>query len=346
MGVDLGELAVKHTISLESLAGKAIAIDAFNTLYQFLASIRQEDGTPLMDFKGRITAHLSGLFYRTARLVENGIKPIFVFDGIPPKFKRRTTEQRAKNKQEAEAKWKKALEEERYEDAKKYAQATSRLTQDMIDESKQLLDAIGIPYVEALSEGEAQASWMVRQGVAYAASSQDYDSILFGSPILIRNITITGRRKIPRQDRYILIEPEEIRLEETLGALGLTRERIIMVGMLTGTDFNEGVRGVGPKTAMKIIKEIKTLKDLENYLYEKYQYEFETDINEIFEFFMNPPYKKIEKKFEWGKINKEKVENLLVKDHDFSEERIASTLAKIEKSFAEKGAQSKLEEWF
>jgi len=346
MGVDLGDLAIKHTISLESLAGKVIAIDAFNTLYQFLASIRQEDGTPLMDFKGRITAHLSGLFYRTAKLIENGIKPIFVFDGTPPKFKRKTSEQRAKNKQEAEAKWKKALEEERYDDAKKYAQATSRLTQDMVEESKELLTAIGIPFVQAPSEGEAQACAMVKQGLAHATCSQDYDSLLFGSPILIRNINITGKRKIPRQDRYILIEPEEIILEETLGSLAITREKLIMMGMLVGTDFNEGVKGIGPKTALKIVKEIKTLKELEHYLYEKYQYEFEADINEIYEFFINPPYNKIDKKFEWGKLDRSKVESLLVKEHDFSEERIAGTLDKIEKAFTEKGAQSKLGDWF
>lgn len=345
MGVDLGDLAVKHVISLESLNGRVIAIDAFNTLYQFLASIRQEDGTPLQDFKGRITAHLSGLFYRTAKLVENGIRPVFVFDGTPPKFKRRTSEQRAKNKQEAEEKWRKALEEERFDDAKKFAQATSRLTEEMVVESKELLIAIGIPYVQAPSEGEAQASTMVRQGVAYATGSQDYDSLLFGSPILIRNINITGRRKIPRQNRHILIEPEEIRLAETLGILGITREKLIMMGMLIGTDFNEGVKGVGPKTALKIVKDIKTLRDLENYLYEKYHYEFEADINEIYEFFTNPPSIQLEKRLGWGTMSREKIEQLLVKEHDFSEERITRTIEAMEKSFRERGAQSKLGEW-
>lgn len=346
MGVDLGDAAIKRTITLESLSGKIIAIDAFNTLYQFLASIRQEDGTPLMDFKGRITAHLSGLFYRTARLVENGIKPVYVFDGKPPSFKKRTIAERAQNKKEAEEKWKKALEEARYDDAKKYAQATSRLTQDMVEESKQLLTAIGIPYVQAPSEGEAQASVMVRNNLAYAAGSQDYDALLFGAPLLVRNMSITGRRKIPRQDRYILIEPEEIKLQETLKELQISQDQLILMGILVGTDFNAGVKGVGPKTALKIVKEHKTLDKIMLYVADKYKYEFEHDLEEVIEFFKNPPYVELKEKMAWGKVSKEGVDSILVKEHDFSEERINSTVDKLIKSFEEKGNQSKLETWF
>lgn len=345
MGVDLGDLAVKHTITLESLSGKIIAIDAFNTLYQFLASIRQEDGQPLMDFNGRITAHLSGLFYRTARLIENGIKPVYVFDGKPPTFKKRTVQERARNKREAEEKWKKALEEGRYEDAKKFAQATSRLTQEMVEESKQLLAAIGIPYVQAPSEGEAQASRMVKEGLAHAAGSQDYDALLFASPVLVRNISITGRRKVPRQDRYILIEPEEIRLQETLKALGVSHEQLILMGILIGTDFNEGVKGVGPKTALKIVKEHKSLDKIQIYVADKYKYEFEHDLNEVIEFFKNPPCVEVGK-MNWGDISRDALDKLLVRDHDFSEERVNSTVQKMVKSFEEKGSQSRLEKWF
>ncbi len=171
MGVDLGDLAVKHTISLQSLSGKAIAIDAYNMLYQFLASIRQPDGTPLMDHKGNVTGHLSGLFYRTCKLIENGIKPIYVFDGKAHSFKERVKEERAEVKKAAEKKWKEALELERYAEAKKYAQATSRLTPEMAEESKLLLEAMGVPVVQAPSDGEAQAAVMVRKGIAHATAS-------------------------------------------------------------------------------------------------------------------------------------------------------------------------------
>ncbi len=346
MGVDLGDLAVKRTISLDTLSGKVIAIDAFNTIYQFLASIRQEDGTPLMDFKGRITAHLSGLFYRTARLIENGIRPVFVFDGVAPAFKKRTREARARTKFEAEEKWRKALEEERFEDARRHAQATSRLTGEMIEECKELLVAMDIPYVQAPSEGEAQASVMVRRGVAYAAASQDYDSILFGSPRLVRNISITGRRRVARQDKFVLIEPEEIVAEETRTALGVSQEQLIIMGILIGTDFNIGVPKVGPKTALKVVKEHKTLAGVQEYVKTKYNYEFEENIGEVLEFFTNPPYAEVTENFSWGRVSSEKIERILVHEHDFSAERVASTVGRMVTYYREKGGQSKLDDWF
>ncbi|HLC69149.1 MAG TPA: flap endonuclease-1 [Candidatus Bilamarchaeaceae archaeon] len=346
MGVDLGDLASKHTINLASLSGKIIAIDAFNIIYQFLASIRQEDGTPLMDFKGNVTAHLSGLFYRNARLLENGIRPIYVFDGKPPSFKGATQEARAFAKAEAEKKWKKALEEERLEDAKKYAQATSKLTREMVGESKQLLEAMGIPVFQAPSEGEAQAAYFVQQGAAYATASQDYDALLFGSPVLLRNISITGRRKVPRQNRFVIVEPEEINLEETLRTLGITHKQLILLGILVGTDFNEGVQRVGPKTALKIVKEHTTPGAIKKYVQEKYQYEFEEDIEAIIDFFLHPPIEKTSEKFSWPESDETKVRKILCEEHDFNEDRIQRTLEQMLKQYKEKTSQSKLEKWF
>lgn len=315
-------------------------------LYQFLASIRQEDGTPLMDSQGRITAHLSGLFYRTARLIENGVKPVYVFDGEPPHFKNKTKNKREAVKKEAEEKWKRALAEERFEEARTFAQATSRLTREMVEESKLLLDAIGVPYVNAPSEGEAQATMLVKNDLAYAVVSQDYDALLFGSPILLRNLSITGRRKVPRQDRYIIVEPEEISLSEVLSSLAISREKLIMMGLLVGTDYNEGVKGVGPKTALKIVKEIKNLGGLMEYVKGKYNYEFDVGTQEVFSFFLEPPYTEVKKKFQWGKINTNRAKEILCDEHDFSSERVEKTLSGIAHAFKEKGAQKKLDDWF
>ncbi|MFA6530450.1 MAG: flap endonuclease-1 [Candidatus Micrarchaeia archaeon] len=345
MGVDLGDLAIKHPMSLEKMGGRIVAIDAFNTLYQFLSSIRQEDGTPLMDYKGRITGHLSGLLYRNARLLENGVRPVYVFDGKAPAFKRRTQQARMEAKKEAEAKWKLALEEERPEDAKKFAKATARLTPEMVVESKKLLEALGIPVVQAPSEGEAQAAVMVREGIAYASASQDYDSLLFGSPLLIRNVSITGKRKIPRQDRYVLVEPEEIILDETLRSLDINREQLVLMGLLIGTDFNEGIYGIGPKKALKIVKEAKTLEHLCSYVKARLNSDFPEDIQEIYEFFIKPPYTKPEKLI-FGKVNVDSVRKILVDEHDFAPERIESTLEKIEAASKEKGSQRRMDEWF
>ncbi|MFH2106712.1 MAG: flap endonuclease-1 [Candidatus Micrarchaeota archaeon] len=345
MGVDLGDISIKRPITLEMLSGKQVAIDAFNTLYQFLASIRQEDGTPLQDSHGNITAHLSGLFYRTSKLIESGIKPIYVFDGKVPEFKFKKRLEREQTKKDAEEKWKKALEEERYEDAKKFAQATSRLTHEMVDESKELLKAMGIPVVQAPSEGEAQASMMVENGEAYASASQDYDSLLFGSPRLVRNINITGKRKVPRQNRFINIEPEEIILKETLEALGVSREQLIIVGILVGTDFNEGVMRVGPKTALKIVKERKTFDEVKGHVREKYNYEFEKNIDEVYDFFMNPPHEKTGK-LKAGRLDENRIKTILCEKHEFSEERIERVMEKIKNAVLESNSQSKLDNWF
>jgi flap endonuclease-1 len=346
MGVDLGDLSLKHTISLDSLSGKIIAVDAFNVLYQFLASIRQEDGMPLMDFSGNITAHLSGLFYRSSKLIKSGIKPIYVFDGKSHRFKEKTKEERAAGKRLAEEKWKKALEEHKLKEARMYAAGTSRLTPQMVEEAKMLLVGMGIPFIQAPSEGEAQASVMVQKGLAYATASQDYDALLFGSPRLLRNMSITGRRKVPRQDRYIMVEPEEIRLRETLDSLGIEREKLIWIGLLIGTDFNEGVKRVGPKTALKIVKQVKSLSEMKDYVKEKYNHEFEVDIEELISFFMDPPYEEIDTKFRWGAVDKEKVGKLLVEEHDFAAERVEKVLDDIIHSYKEKGAQKKLDDWF
>lgn len=346
MGVDIGDLCEKKPISLDSLEGKVIAVDAFNFLYQFLASIRQEDGTPLMDDRGRITGHLSGLFYRTVKLVENGIKPVYVFDGMPTVMKEETRRKRQEAKKSAMEKWKKALEEKRIKDAKKYAMATSKLTPEMVEESKLLLEGLGIPYVQAPSEGEAQAAVMAKEGIVHAVASQDYDALLFGSPILVRNISITGRRKVPRQDRYIMVQPEEMVLRDILKSLKINQKKLIYIGILTGTDFNEGVRRVGPKTALKIVTKEKNLDSIIKHVKEKYEYEFEVDVEKLVDFFLDPPCEEVKGKFRWGKVDSAKVEKLLVEEHDFSEDRVSRTLERAITAFAEKGAQKKLGDWF
>lgn len=344
MGVDLGDLAVKHTISLQSLSGKIIAMDAFNIIYQFLASIRQEDGTPLMDYKGNITAHLSGLFYRNCRFLESGIRPVYVFDGPAHGFKGKTQAGRSEAKRRAEEKWKAALEMEKFEEAKKFAQATSRLTPEMVVESRLLLDAMGIPSVQAPADGEAQAAMMVQKGIAYATASQDYDALMFGSPVLVRNLSITGRRKVPRQDRYIMVEPEMIELRETLQALGTGRDGLITMGILLGTDFNEGVKGIGPKTALKIVKEHRTLEAVTEYVRGKYDYQFEVDAEEVLNLFLSPQYAQVDD-LRWKKPDEGAIRRMLVEQHDFSEERISGTLATLKKMTSEQAAQSRLEQW-
>jgi len=259
--VNLRDLVPKTTIDLKNLSGKSIAIDAYNALYQFLAIIRQPDGTPLKDSTGKVTSHLSGLFYRTANLVQMGIKPVYVFDGTPPALKEVEIKRRARIKEKALVHYERALKEGKIEEARTYAQATSRLKDYMTADSKRLLTQMGVPWIQAPSEGEAQAAYLAKKGDTDYCASQDYDSLLFGAPRLIRNVTISGRRKLPRKNVYIEVTPQIVELDQVLKQLNITHKQLIDVGILMGTDFNpDGIKGVGPKTAVKLIQQHGTLE--------------------------------------------------------------------------------------
>ncbi|VVC02333.1 Flap endonuclease 1 [uncultured archaeon] len=340
MGVDLGELP-KKPVSLADLSGKRFAVDAYNTIYQFLSSIRQPDGTPLQDFKGNTTGHMAGIFYRNSRLLENGIKPIYVFDGKPPDFKADVLGERSERKKEAEAAWKAALEKGNIDEAKKFAQATSRLTPEMVEESKTLLRLMGMPVIEAPSEGEAQASQMALEGTVDAVASQDIDCLLFGAPLLLRNLSIGGRRKLPGRHEYVEITPEYVSLNDLLSELKITREQLIWMGILVGTDFDEGVKGIGPKKAHKIVLDCTSLSQAA----EKAGALDQLPLFESVEhFFLNPPVKK-DVKIEFGRFDKEKIAAFLCGKHDFSEERVKRTCDAVEKSMKEVGAQTRLGNW-
>lgn len=340
MGVDLKGLVLPKTTNFRQLAGKSIAMDAYNTLYQFLATIRQPDGMPLIDSKQRVTSHLSGLFYRTINLIEKGIKPVYVFDGVPPKLKLRTIRERRRVRQRAEKKWKEALERRDLKTARKYAQAAIRLTEDMVDESKRLLTALGIPYVQAPSEGEAQAAYITVRGDVWGAGSQDWDALLFNARVLVRNLTVTGRRKLPGKNVYIKVDPELIVGLEVLNKLGITRNQLIDIGILIGTDYNEGIKGVGAKTALNLIKEYGNLERIVDVK----GFQIEPSIQQIRHIYLEPQVTD-NYNIRWKSPNSEKIITQLCDDHDFSYDRVKKALDRLEKSISS-GKQASLETWF
>jgi len=324
MGVQISKILPKKQIEIEDLTGRKIAVDAFLWLYQFLSIIRQRDGTPLKDSKGRITSHLSGLFYRSARLLENNIKLVWVFDGKRPDFKIETVKKRIDIRKEAEKKWKEALEAGDLVAARKAAQMTSRLTGEMIEQSKKLLDYMGIPVVQAPSEGEAQCSYLCEKGMVYAVASQDSDSLLFNSPILVRNLNIVGKRKLPRQGVYIDVKPELIELKKVLKEFGINRKQLIILGMLVGTDFNPGIKGYGPKRALELVKKEKTLDKV----LDKIEWNHDVPAEDVYEFFLNPD---VEEKIdaEFKPIQPDKVLKFLVDEHEFSHDRIDKVIKRL-----------------
>ena len=337
MGVDLADVVSEQPITLEQLSGKILAIDAYNALYQFLAIIRQPDGTPLKDHQGKITSHLSGILYRTANLTEKGIKVTFVFDGKPPELKQREIIKRRQVKLEAKARYEQAIQEGRIEDARTYAQATSQVKDTMVADAKILLDAMGVPWVQAPSEGEAQAASMSARGDVWGVASQDHDSLLFGTPRMVKNLAITGRRKLPRRNLFVEVEPKLIELPIILREMALTKEQLVDVGILIGTDFNpDGIRGIGPKTALRLIQENGSI---ERVIEGNPKIQLSYDYNSIRRIFLHPDVTS-DYSLKWSRPNQEKVIDFLCKGRDFSEERVRKVISKMMSNSASKTLES------
>lgn len=342
MGVQISDIIAWKKISFSQLTGKKIAIDAHNTLYQFLSIIRSYDGKPLMDSSGHITSHLSGLLYRTTNFIEIGIRPIYVFDGEPPKLKKMEIARRLQAKNEATKKYHDALSKGKFAEAKIYAQATAQLKDYMLKDAKKLLSLMGIPWIQAPSEGEAQTAYMSSSGNVWAAASQDYDSLLFGAVRLVRNIAITGRRKLPRKRVYVEVEPEIVELKKILRELNIDREQLITLGILVGTDFNpKGVKGVGPKTALSLVKKYRTL----DRVVKKYATEFSVNPKEIREIFLHP---KVTDHYtlRWQNPEMKRIISFLCNERDFSEKRVLNAVQKMLVALKKQQGRATLEKWF
>ncbi|MEN3048551.1 MAG: flap endonuclease-1 [Candidatus Caldarchaeales archaeon] len=344
MGVKLGDIippdAVEE-VELEFFRGKSIAVDGYNTLYQFLSIIRGPDGRPLMDSKGRVTSHLSGLFFRTVNLLEVGAKVVYVFDGEPPQQKLETIRKRLEAKREAAAKYEEALKAGDLEAARKYAAQTATLERYMVESATRLLDAMGVPYVFAPSEGEAQAAHMARRGKVWGSASQDYDSVLFGSPRLVRNLSIIGRRKLPGRREYVEVRPEVVYAERLFSALNVTREQLIDVAILVGTDYFGGVKGVGPKRALQLIREHGTAEAALRHL----GTEPAVDIGEVRRLFLEPAVTD-EVRLEWRPLDQERVKRVLCDEHDFSEERVEKALKELLERQRRTSGMTSLDQWY
>jgi flap endonuclease-1 len=333
MGVALRDIIAEYKIPVtwEALPGIA-AVDAHNALYQFLTIIRQPDGTPLMDQRGRVTSHLSGILFRTSHVIEKGIRPVYVFDGTPPPFKQATIESRRMARDQAHARWEEAVQKGDDAEAYKQARSASKVDAEVIATAKTLIRLLGLPFVDAPSEGEAQAAAMVAQGDARYVVSQDYDTLLFGAPLLVRNLTVSGKRKL--HGRTISVSPEKIILSEVLKGLSLTRDDLIRVGILTGTDFNTGARGIGAKTALKIVRKGEFEKTLD----EKLQ---GLDCEAVLDFFLHPPVTG-QYSLSWDAPDHNGVMKMLCDGYDFDPDRVEKAL----EGMHEKKGQKTLDAWF
>jgi len=328
MGLQIGNIISKKQIEFSDLKNKIIAVDAFNAIYQFLTTIRQPDGTPLKDSSGKITSHLSGLFYRNMKLILEGVKLVYVFDGEAPELKGATREKRLEAKKLAKEKYEQAKSEEDIEAMGKYARSEAVLDEQKIKESKELLSAMGIVIVQAPSEGEAQASVMVKENkTIYAVASQDYDCLMFKAPLLIQNLSMSRKRKTITGYREVF--PQIIELKNVLKELGINQEQLICLGILCGTDYNSGgVHGLGPKKSLKLVKENKTKEKIFEAVEKDENLDIDFDWKAIYKEISEP---KVEKDvaIEFPKVDKEKIKEILLR-YEFSEARIDNQLAKFD----------------
>ena len=342
MGVNLSDLTEPKSMEMEDLRGKKVAIDTYNIVYQFMSAIRQPDGYPLCDSKGRTTSHLTGLLHRTASLIEAGIEPVFVFDGKPHPLKQATLDGRKERREKAEQEWKDAVERGDMKTAHTKAQQTSRMTDEVKESAKELIRYMGLPIVDAPSDGEQEAAYICRRKDVWATASQDFDSLLFGTPVLLRNLTMTGRRKVPGKDIYREIKTEVIDSEEFLRNLGISREQLVDMCILMGTDFNTGIKGIGPKKALKLVRDNGDLESVLRKIGEDIP-----DYQEIRGIFLD--YEGSDDySVEHGPLDRQAVVDMLT-SYDFSVDRVNSALDRIESARKEeerKRKQKALDAWF
>jgi flap endonuclease-1 len=346
MGLNIRDIIPRSEIDFESLSGKTVCVDAYNVLYQFLSTIRQPDSTPLMDNKKRITSHLSGIFYRNVALLSEGIKLVYVFDGEAPTLKKKTHKKREGVRDVAKEKYEEAKQSEDVDLMRKYGSQLVRLNDEMIKESKELLEAMGIVVVQAPSEGESEAAYLAKmKDEVYSVVSQDYDSLLFGAPRLIQSLTLARRKKT--FSGWTEVKPELIELEKVLNTLEINLDQLICLGILVGTDYNpKGIPGIGQKKALQIVKQFKQPVLIFESVEEKMMVlpeEDKFDWQVIFELFHKP--KVVDAEFDFPKVDEEKIKKILVEEHDFSEERVEKQLEKLRK-LSEKKKQKGLGDYF
>jgi flap endonuclease-1 len=314
VGLPIRDLVTAQELPWDALAGRTLAVDGYNAVYQFLATIRQRDGQLFSDANGHVTSHLMGVFYRTTALLSEGVLPVWVFDGRPPERKAGTIRRRIAVKEKAEAQYQQALAAGDLETARRKAAQTSHLTRPMVDELTELLGALGVPVVAAPGEGEAQAAVMAAHSAVWASASEDYDTLLFGAPRLVRGLAARGRTGSAGA--------QFIDREALLTLLGIDGDELIALGVIVGTDFNEGASGYGPKKALKAVQEhlgfAATMRKVGL---------DPAEAEEVAEIFRHPTAVDVPTPV-FGPVNEAEIDRLLVQGHGFSEMRVRAAIAR------------------
>ncbi|RDW73696.1 Flap endonuclease 1 [Coleophoma crateriformis] len=312
------------------------------SIYSFLIAVRS-GGEMLTNEDGETTSHLMGMFYRTLRIVDNGIKPVYVFDGAPPKLKSGELAKRFQRKAEATEGLEEAKETGTAEEVEKFSRRTVRVTREHNAECQRLLKLMGVPYIIAPTEAEAQCAVLARAGKVYAAASEDMDTLCFDSPVLLRHLTFSEQRKEPIQ---------EIHLDKVLSGLNMDRKQFVDLCILLGCDYLDPIPKVGPNTALKLIREHGSLEKVVEWIKsdkkEKYAIPEDWPYADARELFFKPdvrPADHAECEFKWEAPDVEGLVQFLVTEKGFSEDRVRTAAAKLTKNL-KSSQQARLEGFF
>lgn len=301
--------------TLQQLFNRKVAIDASTSIYQFLIAVRSDsNGSQLTNAVGETTSHLMGMFYRTIRLVEAGLKPIYVFDGKAPGAKARELVKRGEKRQDATDGLVAAKEAGNEEDIMKFSKRTVKVTRQHNEDCMKLLKLMGVPYVQAPGEAEAQCSEIVKGGLAYAVGSEDLDTLTFAAPIMMRYLTVSEAKKLPIA---------EYTHSKILEDMALTNDQFIDFCILLGCDYCDSIKGIGPKKALELIKEHQSIEGiLENIDREKYKVPENWNYEEARCLFKNPLVipatdPELQQGIKWDQPDIEGVVNFMVNENGF-----------------------------
>jgi len=333
---DVAPHAIKEN-EIKNYFGRKVAIDASMSLYQFLIAVRSE-GNQLTNAEGETTSHLMGTFYRTIRMVANGIKPVYVFDGKPPKMKSGELEKRTEKRADAEKALEKAKEVGDAEEVDKQSRRLVKVGKSHVEDCKKLLGLMGMPYVHAPCEAEAQCAELVKSGKVYAVGTEDMDALTFGSTVLLRHLTMSEARKMPIKEFYY---------DKILEGFEMDRDQFIDLCIMLGCDYCEKIRGIGPKNAIKLIQEHKSIEKVIEAIDTK---KFIVPDNWLYEgaraLFKEPEVKPAsEIDLKWEKPDVEGLVKFMSEENGFAEDRIRNAAEKLLK--AKQGTtQGRLDSFF
>ncbi|KAI3388121.1 hypothetical protein SNEBB_001181 [Seison nebaliae] len=322
---DMAPNAVREN-KLNSYFGRRIAIDASMSIYQFLVAVRQ-DGSNLTGTDGETTSHLIGLFYRTIRLADNGIKPVYVFDGKAPEMKSLELKKRAEKRSEAEKELTEAKTKGDVEMIDKFSKRLVKVTKVHVEECQNLLKLMGIPFVIAPCEAEAQCAELVKGGEVYGAGTEDMDCLTFGTPVLLRHLNASEAKKMNIQ---------QFDYQKILQDLNFTSTQFIDLCILLGCDYCESIRGIGPKRAVELIKKYSDIETIiKNLDKKKYGVPDDWQYEKARQLFVEHPVtsaKELDEQLKWLEPNEEELVEYMVKEKGFSEDRIRNGCIKLRKA--------------